>query len=111
METKWSVYYPNNFSTENLTDSSTLYSRLMRVCGIYRERTALEYMGSKMSYASLARAVDRTVVMWKNLGVTNGDRVLLCMGECPVMIFSIYALDCLGAAAVLMIPNSSTEHF
>ena len=111
METKWSVYYPNNFSTENLTDSSTLYSRLMRVCGIYRERTALEYMGSKMSYAALARAVDRTVVMWKNLGVTNGDRVLLCMGECPVMIFSIYALDCLGAAAVLMIPNSSTEHF
>ena len=55
METKWSVYYPNNFSAEDLTDSSTLYSRLMRVCGIYRERTALEYMGSKMSYAALAR--------------------------------------------------------
>ena len=111
METKWSAYYPKNFSADNLTSNFTLYSRLMRVCGIYQNRTALEYMGTKMSYAALARTVNRTAVMWKSLGVNPGDRVLLCMGECPDMIFSIYALDCLGAAAVLMIPNSSTEHF
>ena len=33
------------------------------------------------------------------------------MGECPDIILSVYALDSLGAASVLMIPNSSSEHF
>lgn len=111
METKWSAYYPKNSDAADLTSSFTLYSRLMRVCGIYQDRTAFEYMGTKMSYSTLAKTVNRTVVMWKSLGVTTGDRVLLCMGECPEIIFSVYALDCLGAASVLMIPNSSTEHF
>ena len=111
METKWSAYYPKNFDAANLTSSFTLYSRLIRVCEIYNDRTALEYMGSKMNYGDLAKNVNRTAVMWKNLGVTSGDRVLLCMGECPEIIFSIYALDCIGAASVLVVPNSSTEHF
>lgn len=111
MDTKWSAYYPKNFDAANLTSNFTLYSRLIRVCDIYHDRTALEYMGSKMSYGELAKNVNRTAVMWKNLGVTSGDRVLLCMGECPDIIFSIYALDCIGAASVLMVPNSSTEHF
>lgn len=111
MRTKWSAYYPGNLNPADLTTTSTFYSRLMQVCELYQDRTAFEYMGSKMSYADLAKTVTRTAVMWKNLGVTTGDRVLLCMGECPDMIFSVYALDSLGAAAVLAIPGSSTEHF
>lgn len=111
MRTKWSAYYPEDLSAADLTSTFTLYSRLMSACETYQDRTAYEYMGSKMSYCDLAKAVTRTAVMWKNLGVTNGDRVLLCMGVCPDMIFSVYALDSLGAAAVLAIPGSSTEHF
>ena len=111
MESKWSVYYSNTISPANLKSDFTLYSRLMRVCGIYQNRTACEYMGSKVSYATLAKTVNRTAVMWRKLGVSTGDRVLLCMGECPDMILSVYALDSLGAASVLMIPNSSSEHF
>lgn len=111
METKWSDYYPKGVNVANLKSSFTLYDRLMRVCGIFQNRTAFEYMGSKMSYATLAKTINRTAVMWKSLGVSAGDRVLLCMGECPDMIFSVYALDSLGATAVLMIPNSSSEHF
>ena len=111
MESKWSVYYPKSFSDSNLKSSFALYGRLMRVCGIHKDRTAWEYMGSSMSYEALSKAVSRVAIMWKNLGVTAGDRVLLCMGECPDMILSVYALDGLGACSVLMIPNSSTEHF
>jgi long-chain acyl-CoA synthetase len=111
METKWSVYYPESVTPANLTSSFTLYGRLKRVCGIFQNRIAFEYMGSKMSYAALARAVDRAAVMWRKLGVSSGDRVLLCMGECPDMLISAYAIDKLGACAVLMIPNSSSEHF
>ncbi len=111
MESKWSIYYSNTISPANLKSDYTLYGRLMRVCGIYQNRTACEYMGSKMSYASLAKNVNRTAVMWRKLGVSMGDRVLLCMGECPDIILSVYALDSLGAASVLMIPNSSSEHF
>ena len=111
MESKWSVYYSNTISPANLKSDFTLYSRLMRVCGIYQNRTACEYMGSKVSYATLAKNVNRVAVMWRKLGVSAGDRVLLCMGECPDMILSVYALDSLGAASVLMIPNSSSEHF
>ena len=111
METKWSVYYPESFSDSNLKSSFALYGRLMRVCGINQDRTAIEYMGSKMTYSQLAKTVSRVAIMWKNLGVVPGDKVLLCMGECPDLLFSIYALDGLGACSVLMMPNSSTEHF
>lgn len=111
METKWSVYYPKDFTEASLNSSFTLYGRLMRVCGIFQDRTAYEYMGSKMSYSTLAKAVNRAAVMWKKLGVSSGDKVLLCMGACPDVLISVYAIDCLGASAVLMIPNSSSEHF
>ena len=111
METKWSVYYPKSVTPANLTSNFTLYGRLKRVCGIFQNRTAFEYMGSKMSYGTLARTVDKASIMWKMLGVSSGDRVLLCMGECPDMLISVYAVDCLGASSVLMVPNSSTEHF
>ena len=111
METKWSVYYPKSVTPADLTCSFTLYGRLKRICGIFQNRTALEYMGSKMSYGTLARTVDKASVMWKMLGVSSGDRVLLCMGECPDILISVYALDRLGASSVMMVPNSSTEHF
>ena len=111
METKWSVYYPKTILDSNLKSNFALYGRLMRVCGIFKDRTACEYMGSKISYEELAKTVSRVAIMWKNQGVKAGDRVLLCMGECPDMLFSVYALDSLGACSVLMIPNSSTEHF
>ncbi len=111
METKWSVYYPKSVTPANLTSNFTLYGRLKRICGIFQNRTAFEYMGSKMSYGTLSKTVDKASLMWKMLGVSSGDRVLLCMGECPDMLISVYAIDCLGASSVLMVPNSSTEHF
>ena len=48
---------------------------------------------------------------WKNLGVKEGDRVILLMGHNPMNVISVYALDKIGASAALCVPNLSTEHF
>ena len=111
METRWNKYYPEWTGDGYVKPSGTMYSRLAEVCKEQPYRTAYEYYSLKVTYSDMLSQVDTAAVMWQKLGVTAGDGVCLCMGGCPDIVVSIYALDKLGAVISLLVPDSTAEEF
>lgn len=67
--------------------------------------TALLYFGKKISYGKLFSEIDRTAKALANLGVKNGDNVAICMPAVPEAIYTILALNKLGANAGMLNPT------
>ena len=111
LESLWSVFYPEKYSNPETETNDTLYMRIRRVSSKYPSRIALEYGYKRFTYASFLERIDEVALAWRKLGVGKGDKVILLMGHNPMNLISIYALDKIGAAAALAVPNLSTEHF
>lgn len=111
MESQWSVFYPDNYANPAIDTDETLYMRIKRACTRYPDRVALEYGARKILYSTLLSMIDEVAVSWKKLGVQKGDVVMIIMGNNPINILSVYALDKIGASAAISVPNLSTEYF
>jgi long-chain acyl-CoA synthetase len=66
----------------------------------YGARTAIEYFGASMSYAQLGALVDRFAHALAQLGVGRGDRVALCLPNCPQFPIAFYGALKAGAVVV-----------
>ncbi len=69
--------------------------------------TALLYFGKKISYGKLFSEIDKTAKALAYLGVKNGDNVAICMPAVPEAIYTILALNKLGANAGMLNPTFS----
>ena len=94
-----------------MNTDETLYVRIKRVCVANPGRIAIEYGKTKITYAAFLSRIEETAAAWQKLGIQKGDKVILLMGHNPMNIVSVYALDKLGAAAALSVPNLATEQF
>lgn len=70
---------------------------------------ALLYFGKKISYRKLFSEIDKTAKALTHLGVKNGDNVAICMPAVPEAIYTILALNKLGANAGMLNPTFSEE--
>ena len=111
MKSIWSVFYPEKYSHPETNSDETLYVRIKRVCVANPGRIALEYGNTKITYAAFLSKIEETATAWQKLGIQKGDKVILLMGHNPMNVVSVYALDKLGAAAALSVPNLATEQF
>ena len=111
MESFWSVFYPEKYSNPEMDTDETLYMRMKKVCAKYPTRIALQYGGKKLTFAALIDKIDEVAKTWRKLGVKKGDIVIMMMGNNPMNIISVYALDKLGASASLAVPILAPEHF
>ncbi|MBL6933724.1 MAG: AMP-binding protein, partial [Rhodospirillales bacterium] len=64
------------------------------------ERACLDFMGQVSSYAEIADKVMRAARGFQNLGVGKGDRVGLCLPNCPYHVISYFAAMKIGATVV-----------
>ena len=69
--------------------------------------TALEFLGRKISYSHMIQMIDKTARAFVCLGVKPGDTVTLCMPNVPQTVYSLYALNKIGAVASLIHPLSA----
>lgn len=111
MESHWSVFYPEKYSNPDLDSDDTLYMRIIKACDAYPTRIAMEYGKGKMTYASFREKIDEAALAWQRLGIKKGDVVMLAMGHNPINVINVYALDKIGAASALAVPNLATEYF
>lgn len=111
MESLWSVYYPKKYAHPVTDTGETLYMRMRRISARFPNRIAIEYGSKRITYSAFMEKIEEVAGIWKKLGVVKGDTVLLTMGNNPLNIVSVYALDKLGAVAALAVPNLATEHF
>lgn len=68
------------------------------------DKTALNFMGRRISFSQLFELVDRVAASLAAKGVGPGDRVVLLLPNCPQFVISYYAILSLGATVVLANP-------
>lgn len=68
---------------------------------------AIEYYGKKYTYKEMFDEIDKIAMEYKKLGVKSGDVVAICMPSTPESIFSLYALNKLGAICDMLDPRSN----
>ena len=72
-------------------------------------RIAYDFMGKRVTYATLMDNINQTAASFAALGVTAGMRVCLCLPNCPHGVESLYALNTIGAVACMIHPLSSPD--
>ncbi len=87
--------------------SATMYELVAATARRVPKATALVYFGRRISYGALLTDVDRCAAAFARQGVVAGDSVTLSMPNVPNAIVMFYALNRIGARAVMTHPLSS----
>jgi len=77
------------------------YGLLHRAAARYPGRTALLVDDERISYTAVKASTDAVATGLAALGVKQGDRVALCLGNEPEWIYTFFALSRLRAVAVM----------
>ena len=102
----WEKYYSEedrNYRIPNIT----MYEQILLSEHKYPNLKAIEYLGRKISYKTLLKNIEKTAIAFKELGVSKGDIVTVCLPNVPEALYCIYALNKLGAIANMTHPLSS----
>ena len=88
----------------------SVYANLSASAAKHPQRAAIDYYGTRLSYAELKRQVD-ALAGWlqRRYGVAHGDRVLLYAQNSPQFVIAYYAILRADAVVVPVNPMNRTE--
>ena len=73
----------------------------------YPDYIAYEFMGKKTTFAQFMQKINDVARAFLALGIHKGDRVTICMPNCPQAVCSFYALNRIGAVSNMIHPLSA----
>jgi long-chain acyl-CoA synthetase len=79
---------------------SSVPALLEQAAGTFPDHDALDFFGRKLTYAQLARQVDRCARGFQRLGVVHGTRVGLCLPNTPYFVIAYFAVLKAGGIVV-----------
>ena len=85
----------------------TIYDKIKEVADLYPDYVALDFMGRQMTYKNLCREIDICARALKAIGTRPGDKITICMPNCPNTVIMFYAVNAVGAIANMIHPLSS----
>ena len=89
----------------------TVYEMVRATADKYPKNVAYEFMGKKTTFAEFMERIDRTAKAYLAMGIGRGDRVTICMPNCPQALDSFYALNRIGAVSNMIHPLSAEKEF
>ena len=102
----WLKYYGN--TPQHLKyPQKTVYEMVKAAAEKFPKNCAYEFMGKKTTYSEFMRHIDDTARAYLALGIKKGDRVTICMPNCPQALNSFYALNRIGAVSNMIHPLSA----
>ena len=102
----WLKFYGE--TPANLTyPRKTIYEMIRDTAERFPDNIAYEFMGKQTTYAQFLRRIDLTAQSYLAMGVRKGDRVTICMPNCPQAVDSFYALNRIGAIGNMIHPLSA----
>ena len=87
----------------------TIYEMVRATADKYPKNVAYEFMGKKTTFAEFMERIDRTAKAYLAMGIGKGDRVTICMPNCPQALDSFYALNRIGAVSNMIHPLSAAS--
>ena len=85
----------------------TMYQQLRYTAGLYPELTAYEFLGKKTTYRQMIADIEAAARAFRAAGVGPGDRVTVCLPNCPQAVSAFYGLNMIGALANMVHPLSA----
>ena len=79
----------------------TIYEMVKAAADKYPKNYAYEFMGKKTTYAEFMQKIDAAAKAYLALGIQKGDRVTICMPNCP------QAVNRIGAVSNMIHPLSA----
>jgi len=104
----WQKYYDEKVFSRSIPNE-TIYERLIRWNTGKEAAVALSYFDNSITYRQLIDEVELAAAAFSAIGVKKGDIVAYCALTCPEVIVSMYALNKLGAAIMLLDPRRGID--
>jgi len=96
-------FWPHRLPHAITVPVTSLWDNLATSARRYPDKPALVFFGTVLTYAQLLQKAQRLAQYLRGLGVQKGDRVVLCMQNCPQLVIAHFAI--LGASAVVVPVN------
>jgi long-chain acyl-CoA synthetase len=100
VEKLWHKSYAAGVKKRIDYEKVTISEALTRSAKNFPDKTALNYMGKKISYKELNDLVNRFAKALTDLGIKPGDKVGVCLPNIPQVIISDLAIFRVGAVVV-----------
>ena len=100
------------YDEENLNvklPQCTLYDLLWQNNKDYQDNIALCYFDREITYKELFENIEKAAAAYTAIGVKEGDIVIMATVTIPETIYSLYALNQLGAIPNMVDPRTSAE--
>ena len=81
-------YVPHDFEIERIT----LGEMLTRTAEKFPDKTALDFMGTQISYRQLEKEIDQFANVLRKLGVKRGDKVVVLLPNMPQQIIAFHSI-------------------
>ncbi len=108
LERPWMQFFSEEAKAATIPEE-TIYQTLLRVNQNYPSDVAITFFDRKISYGELLNGIDRAAASFAALGVHEGDSVAIASVSIPEVVYSFYALNKLGATAVMLDPRRTGE--
>lgn len=108
-EQPWFLHYPEGVPRELSLCPETLPAMLSRSARRFSRRPALYFFGKTVSYRECHSLVERFACGLVGLGIRKGDRVALCLPNCPQAVIAYFGILRAGGIVVACNPTY-TEH-
>ncbi len=104
----WLSYYGNTPASLDYPDK-TMYQLLNDTAKQYPNNTAYIFQGKKTTFAQFMSRIDSAARGLTAMGIGKGDKVTICMPNCPQALDCFYALNRIGAIANMIHPLSAPQ--
>lgn len=102
-------FWPRRLPHSITTPATSLWDNLATNARRYPDKAALVFFGQSLSYRALADGAERLAARLHALGVRRGDRVVLCMQNCPQLVLAHFAILRANAVVVPVNPMNRAE--
>ncbi len=87
----------------------TIYQIVRDTARQHPKLVAYEFMNKQTTYERFMERIDRTARALVALGIQKGDRVTICMPNCPQALDTFYAINRIGAVSNMIHPLSAPQ--
>ena len=102
-------FWPRRLPHAITLPATSLWDNLAISARRYPDKTALVFFGRSLSYRQLVEGAERLAAQLAALGVQRGDRVALCMQNCPQLVMAHFAILRANAVVVPVNPMNRAE--
>nr|WP_315490136.1 long-chain fatty acid--CoA ligase [uncultured Rhodoferax sp.] len=103
------TFWPKRLPHSITPPATSLWDNLETSARRYPDKAALVFFGTVLTYVDLLQKAERLAKCLRGLGVEKGDRVVLCMQNCPQLVIAHFAILRANAVVVPVNPMNRAE--